>query len=210
MAESNSEDVKDHISNVCTCFFRIQMSLYLYTPDRAKILEQKHWWVKILVVNFLPPSPTMPAMLPLTKIILFCKGNSKYYTQSDFCGLCISGFSILHKRLKSLTCTGVGIHTVTSPLNLFLFLEHWAPGIDMVQMFPCLYILALRKLCYTPKNIMRKHFCWSHQHDTMACINPRMLWSIIVTAIIFHNKISVQSIHNNIIKPHSFQTIMHY
>lgn len=127
------------------------MSLYLYTLDKEKILKQKHWRVKILVDNFLPPSPTMPVTLPLSKIIFFVKAALNTIHSQIFCGLCISGFPILHKWLKSLTCTGVGIHTVTSPLNLSLFLEHWAPGIDMVQMFPCLYMLALRKLCYTPK-----------------------------------------------------------
>jgi len=52
---------------------------------------------------------------------------------------------------------GVGIHTVTSPQNisLSLFLEHWAPGIDTVQMFLSLHI-CFKKIVLHPKQYHTK------------------------------------------------------
>lgn len=92
-------------------------------PHMATILEQNNGWVKILEDHFIPPSPTMPAIPPLSKIVLFVKATLNTTPTKFFSWACISGFPILHKWLKSLTYIGVGIHRVSLPWNLSLSLS---------------------------------------------------------------------------------------
>lgn len=181
------------------------MSPDLYSPTHGD-----NFGAKLLIVENTgrPLSSSlshMPATLPLSKIMLFAKAALNITHAKFFHGLCVSGFSIFHKWLKILTCTGVGIHMVILPwnLSLFLFLEHWAPGIGMIQTFLCLCIFTLRKPCYTPRNIIQKHFLLISFCMKLLLALARKFCEV-VTTIIFQNNISVQSTYDDI-KTHSFQ-----
>lgn len=141
---------------ICTfIFFRIQISIVILL-HMTTISEQKHWGVKMLEHQL---------SSSLSRDNALFKSNSMMLSKillSTFMGF-VSKASHIAQATENSMCTGVGIHTITPPwkISLTLFLEHYARGIDTVQMSFCLYIFALRKSCCTSINITWEPFCWS-------------------------------------------------
>lgn len=135
-----------HITNMCTYFFRIRISLYLYSPTHGNNFEQNQWWVKVPEEHFLSPSPAMPVTSPLTQIILSVKATLNATHTKAFSQALYLRLPHIAQMTEKLSVYGGGnSHSNFTMRYLCLFLEHWAPGIDMVQIFLCLYVFTLRK-----------------------------------------------------------------